>query len=152
MYVVRADGTDRRRLHRGGDQAHFGGDPSRVFFVDRSYEGGEAKTTLKSIGLDGTEEREHLTSTWATDFRVSPDGRWVAFRERFHVYVTPMPATGRAVSVAASGKGLPVARVSANAGRDLGWSADSKAPLAPRSGAVHPLPRGHLHLPGRRRT
>ncbi len=127
IYVVGADGEGLRRLTRGGGQPHFGADADRLFFVTQSYKDGEPSTKLKSIGLDATHERTHLSSKWASDFRVSPDGRWVAFRERFHVYIMPMPATGRVTTISADTKALPIARVTANAGRDLTWSADSTA-------------------------
>lgn len=127
IHVVRTDGGAHRRLTRSGSQPHFGADAERLYFVDYAYEKDESSTTLKSIQLDGTRERTHLSSKWASDFRVSPDGRWVAFRERFHVYIMPMPATGRVTTISADTKALPVARVTANAGRDLSWSADSTA-------------------------
>jgi hypothetical protein len=44
--------------------------------------------------MDGHDERQHLTSQWATDVRISPDEQWVAWVERFHAYVRPFVATG----------------------------------------------------------
>src|SRR5262249_59347492 len=64
---------------------------------------------------------------WATEFRVSPDGRWVAWRERFNVYLAPFVATGRTVDLSPKATSMPIAKVSRDAGEYLRWSGDSRA-------------------------
>jgi imidazolonepropionase-like amidohydrolase len=80
-----------------------------------------------SIGVNGAEEREHYVSENATEFRISPDEKWIAFQERFNVFITPFVRTGKKIEIGPKTKGLPVARVSRDAGNYLHWSGDSRS-------------------------
>jgi imidazolonepropionase-like amidohydrolase len=113
---------EETRLTREGTNPHFGADPERVYYT--SF-GGPEERRLESVGLVDREVRTHLTSEAATELRVSPDGRWLAFAERFHAFVTPFPATGRKVTIGPKTKALPLARVSAGSADFLRWSGDS---------------------------
>ena len=53
----------------------------------------ETKLVLKSVNLEGHDERTHLRGGEVTEFRVSPDGGWVAFTERYNAFVAPFAAT-----------------------------------------------------------
>ena len=57
---------------------------------------------------------------------LSPDGKWVAFVERWNAYVAPFVATGREVSIGPKSTAFPVAKVSRDAGENLQFSGDSK--------------------------
>jgi hypothetical protein len=80
---------------------------------------------LWSIGLDGRDERTHLESENATAFALSPDGRWVAFQERFNAWIAPFVPTGREQPIGPKSKAIPVARASRDAGENLQFSGDS---------------------------
>jgi len=127
IYVVDAPGRDERGeptlVTESGSQPHFAASSDRVYLTRR----GENGRTLVSIGLDGSEEREHLSSENAGRFRVSPDGAWVAWQERFNAHIAPFVATGKTIAVSPSTKALPVATVSRDAGDYLSWNADSTA-------------------------
>jgi imidazolonepropionase-like amidohydrolase/Tol biopolymer transport system component len=128
LYRFEVAGGDRSpplRLRKRGSQPHFGSDPARVFVVD--VEAGDDGSTrvLRSIGLDGREEREHARIKDAAELRVAPDGRFLAFRELWNVYVTPFPAAGRPVELSRDSKALPVRKVSRDAGVNLRWSGDA---------------------------
>ena len=91
------------------------------------------KYTLLSVGvptaaspLPGRDEIEHVRSDNATQIVPSPDGRWVAFEERFRTYVAAFPRTGRPVDVGPAAQTYPVQRVSRDAGFYLHWSGDSR--------------------------
>ncbi len=125
LYVVpTAGGTPRRLRKEGGSAPHFGAEPDRVYFLEY-VDGGRRE--LRSLGLDGTEERTHLASDNATEFRVSPDGRWVAFTERFNAYIAPFVATGKTVEIGPKASSVPLTRVSRDAGEYLHWAGDSSA-------------------------
>jgi imidazolonepropionase-like amidohydrolase/Tol biopolymer transport system component len=102
---------------------HFGAESDRVYLL-RPFE--EGKSQLVSVGLDGKDERVHLTSENATEFRVSNDGRWVAFVERFKAYVAPFARTGKAIDIGPEASSIPVTKVTREAGTWLHWSGDSK--------------------------
>src|SRR6185436_1169138 len=74
-------GHEPKLLSRSGSDAHFGALPDRVFFSDTIE---ETQLVLKSVNLEGVDVRTHLKGAQATEFRVSPDGRWVAFTENWN--------------------------------------------------------------------
>src|SRR6185503_15216192 len=61
----------------------------------------------------------------AQEFAISPDGKWLAFREGFNAYLTPFIATGRRVDIGPKSKAAPLTRVSKDAGENLAFSGDS---------------------------
>ncbi len=125
IYAVPAAGGEPLRLTKSGVRPHFGADGGRVYFQTAEP---EDKRALKSIGLGGgvgRGERTHLSSDAATELRVSPDGRWVAFSERFNAYVAPFVAASKAVAIGPKTDSIPLHRVSRDAGEHLHWSGDS---------------------------
>ncbi len=81
-----------------GFAPHFGKASDRVFFVKTEGGGDQIapeKRVFASIELDGSDAHEYYLSELAQEFAISPDGKWLAFREGFNAYVTPFVATGR---------------------------------------------------------
>jgi imidazolonepropionase-like amidohydrolase/Tol biopolymer transport system component len=128
-WVPAASGGKSALVTRDGVAPQFGAGGDRVYFT--RYDGGddkeEAKRTFASAALDGADVREHLESADATEFRISPDEKWIAFRERFNAYIAPFVRTGSRVEIGPKSKAIPVARVSKDAGEYLRWSGDSKS-------------------------
>jgi imidazolonepropionase-like amidohydrolase len=114
-----------------GSAPHFGAAGDRVFLTVREGGADTDGVSLISVPLAGVTpaegERTHFKSDWATEMRVSPDGRRVAFAERYNVYVAPFIDTGKAVTVAPKGTNLPIVKLSREAGNFLHWSGDSRA-------------------------
>jgi imidazolonepropionase-like amidohydrolase/Tol biopolymer transport system component len=128
IYVVPAAGGKASRVVEEGFAPRFGKDPDRVFFV--KTEGGDdqiapEKRVFTSIKLDGSDVHEYYLSELAQEFAISPDGKWLAFREGFNAYVTPFIATGRRVDIGPKSKAVPVTKVSKDAGENLAFSGDS---------------------------
>lgn len=121
LYAIPARGGESRLLTTSGSQPQFAADSERVYFT--RFEGG--KRVLSSMPLAGGERRDHLRSEYAFEIALSPDGRWVAFTERFNAYITPFVATGGVVDIAPGMRSLPVRQVSRDAGNYLHWSGDS---------------------------
>jgi imidazolonepropionase-like amidohydrolase/Tol biopolymer transport system component len=127
MFVVSASGGGKpRRLVKDGEQPHFGVGSDRVYYTAVERGEKEDKRELRSIGLDTSEPRTHLTSAEVLGFLVSPDERWVAFRENFNAYLMPLPRGGKAAAISKDTKALPVSKVSKEAGEYLHWSGDSR--------------------------
>lgn len=125
LYAVSSKGGAKAkpiRIARDGAAPHFGAASDRVYFT---HYGNEGVRLLGSVGVDGKDARDHVESKWATQFSVSPDGRWLAFQERYNVYLTPLPTTGKTRSLSPDGKDLPITKVSRDAGDFLHWSADA---------------------------
>jgi imidazolonepropionase-like amidohydrolase len=129
LYVVAAAGGKPTLVTRDGVLPQFGAASDRVYFM--RYDGGddkeEPKRIFASAALDGADVREHLGSADATEFRISPDEKWIAFRERFNAYVAPFVRTGGKIEIGPKTASIPVARVSRDAGEYLRWSGDSRS-------------------------
>jgi len=121
IYRVPAAGGPSSLVTKKGLRPHFGAASDRVYLLTLED---EDKRGLISVELDGSDERAHLLSEAATEFRVSPDGRWVAFVERFNAFVAPFVPTGKRIDIGPKNKAIPVRRVSRDAGEYLHWSGD----------------------------
>lgn len=122
IFSMPAAGGPKTLISESGIKPKFNTDDSRIFF--QSSEGG--KKAFKSVDLNGGNERTHYTSTYATQFAPSPDGKWMAFTELFNVYVTPMVTAGTALELSSSNKAIPLTRITKDAGTYIHWSRDSQ--------------------------
>jgi imidazolonepropionase-like amidohydrolase/Tol biopolymer transport system component len=123
IFIVAADGSVApRRVTRGGVEPRFDHTGERIYL--RAGRGGQ--TALISVDLNGGNEIIHFQSANASQIVPSPDGQWIAFAERFHIYVAAFPRTGRPVTVGPGTRAFPVARVSRDAGFSVHWSGDSR--------------------------
>ena len=82
---------------------------------------------LVRVKLDKSEEQVIVKGELASDFALSPDGAWLAFGERFHTYLMPLPLAGKPITIGQKMEALPIKRLDINAGKYLHWSGDSKA-------------------------
>lgn len=123
VYRVSASGGEAERIHDSGRQPQFGPDGERVYLLMMDE---RDKRRFISVNRDGHDEREHLKAEFATEFELSPDGRWVAFTERFHAYIAPFVDTGGLRDIGPEDKTMPVARVTKDAGDWLHWSGDGE--------------------------
>lgn len=121
LYAIDLEGGEPELITEEGQRPHFGPDPDRVYLF--TFENGNR--VLASVDLDGSDRRVHVTSENATDFAISPDGRWVAYAERFNAYIAAAPAAGRPIHVGPGSAPVPVKRISRDAGNYLHWSGDS---------------------------
>ena len=126
VYWVPAGGGKPTLIRKKGIQPHFGAEGERVYLLD--IEGGDPndRRSLISIELDGSDERTHFVSKNATEYRVSPDGQWVAFTERFNAYIIPFTRSGRKIEISPGTKSIPIEKVSSDAGQYLHWSGNSR--------------------------
>lgn len=127
LYSVPARGGQARLITKSGASARFGSAQDRVFFLKASPDKEADNLGLYSIKLDGSESRQHYNSTWATDYVVSPNGKWIAFVERFNVYIAPLVDAGGVVTLGPKATNLPVIKLSEQAGDGIHFSADSES-------------------------
>lgn len=98
-------------------------DGSRVYFHE-NYEG---NTVLTSVQLNGTDKRRHIKNEYAEEINLSPDGKWVAFKELHNVYIAPFPkAGGEPHEIKRTGSGVPVKKLTRYGGDWLSWTPDSR--------------------------
>ena len=100
-------------MREGGTDPQFDHTGKRLYFRERRDE----KYVLASVDAVGRRTNEvHFRSDNATQIVPSPDGKWVAFAERYHAFVAAFPRSGRPVDLGPKVVGYPVARISRDAG------------------------------------
>jgi len=124
IYLIPAAGGEAKLLTKSGTNPQFGATSDRVYFSDTVE---ETNLHLKSVNLDGVDVKTHLKSDEATEFALSPDGKWIAFGAKWNAYVAPFPITGKPVDIGSGSKAFPVKQVSKRSGEYLSWSGDSRA-------------------------
>ena len=127
VWRVTADGKGKpERLTKSGRAPQFGAGNDAVY-VTRSDVKKEVDfaSKLVRIALADRKETEVATSEFVSQYAVSPDGHWLAFQEREHAYVTPLPMASKPIAVGAKMDALPVRQLDVDAGEYLSWSGDS---------------------------
>lgn len=122
VYLVPAAGGTARLVTRQGNNPSFTPGGDRLFL--QGQEAGRA--ALYSVDLHGNDRRVHVTAQYGSEFAPSPDGRYVAWVERFNAFVAPLPMTGAAVALGPGSNEVSVRRISRDAGNEVHWSADSR--------------------------
>jgi len=124
IYAISAKGERKGSkpllITEQGQQAHFGVSNDNIYVV---REGEEPQ--LAYVSLDGKDDRALYQGKFATEYRVSPNGQYLAFAERFKVFVTPFIERGEAITIGPKGGNLPVKQLSVRAGQGLNWHGDS---------------------------
>lgn len=131
IYVVASAGGTMRRISKHGSSPQFGASSERVFLTESEETKDADIQRLFSVGIpdatsdrDAGDERVELESANATEFALSPDGKFVAFVERFQVHIAALSPAGRKLTVAPKSTALPTARVSKDAGTYVQFSGD----------------------------
>ncbi len=122
IYLTSIKKKEPKRIVKSGQNPHFGAANDRIFFTKSA---GETKQSLHSVNLAGEEKRKHFTGDYVFDYKVSPDGEYVAFIQNFNTFVAPFVSTGKNLTIGPNTKDFPVKRVSKFSGDYLNWKADS---------------------------
>lgn len=125
IYLANAKGGKMERVAKSGSDAHFGADNDRVYYTAYQAKSYGTKKKLMSVNLDGFDEREELKGDKVTEFKVSPDGKWIAFTYQFNTYIAPFAKKGKVQSIGPKSTWVPVQQASKTAGSEMHWSADS---------------------------
>ncbi|MBL8270823.1 hypothetical protein, partial [Steroidobacter sp.] len=127
IYTVPATGGASTFVVAGDDAPMFSPDGKRIYFVETARVKGELVHQLVSVTLDGLGHREHAHTLNADtlDLKVSPDLRWIAFRETQQYYVMPFQEIGVPLAVTARSSEVPVRTLTDLGGYSLTWSSDS---------------------------
>ncbi len=122
VYTVPASGGIPMLLARDTSTPQYGADDDRIFMIAR--EGGNLQ--LISADANGEARRVHVQGDLANDFRVSPRGNYVAFRQNYEVFAMPLLPGGQAVTVGENASSLPVTRASKGGADYIGWAQDGE--------------------------
>jgi imidazolonepropionase-like amidohydrolase len=125
IYIANIKTNEMEKVLERGFNAHFGAEEDRLYYTSYVPDSKYTELELRSVNLDGEDERKLLKGDKVTEFQLSPDGNWVAYTHQNNAFVAPLLNTGAQQDLGTETGGLPVAQVSARAGEYLSWSADS---------------------------
>ena len=120
IYSVASKGGKMTLITEEGLLPHFGDRNDRIYVLRN-----EDLPQLARVDLDGQHDKTLYQGKFATEYRVSPDGKFLAFAERFKVFVTPLVERGDVIEIGPKAKNLPVKKLSMRAGESINWSAAS---------------------------
>ncbi|UNY99445.1 amidohydrolase family protein [Zhouia spongiae] len=126
IYTISANGGDPKHLVSEGAYPAFASDNQRIFYQTGGEYFGNLTKSLKSVDLNGKDERTHLTSKYANRLVPSPDNKWIAFTHLHKAYLAPLVINGQTIDIDNNSKNIPVSQISKDAGVNLHWSPDSK--------------------------
>ncbi|MDO6651603.1 amidohydrolase family protein [Colwellia sp. 1_MG-2023] len=124
IYAISAKGERQGRkpifITKDGRQPHFGSSSDNIYVMRNGD-----KPQLAYVSLDGKEDRVLYQGEFATEYNVSPNGKYLAFAERFKVFVTPFVERGDVITIGPKGGNFPVKQLSMRAGEGINWNSDS---------------------------
>jgi imidazolonepropionase-like amidohydrolase/Tol biopolymer transport system component len=118
IFIVPAAGGAATLVREEGTNPRFDATGTRIYFRERRGD----RTVLASVTTGNAWEIVHARSENALELVPSPDGKWIAFEERWRTYVAALPQSGRPIEIGPTTKAFPVARVSRDSGWGLHWS------------------------------
>nr|WP_137676929.1 amidohydrolase family protein [Parerythrobacter lutipelagi] len=119
VYRVAASGGTPELVQRGGGSPQFAASNDRIFML----EGGDG-LKLVSTDLNGEAKRTHASGELVNDYRVAPNGKFIAFRQNYEAFAMPLLPGGAEISVDKGSSALPVTRASKGGADYIGWSKD----------------------------
>lgn len=126
IYIADVDGSDAKMVSENGEFPSFTADDKRIFFqTGGSFFGGLTKN-LKSVDLNGKDERSHFSSKLANRLVPSKDNKWIAFIHLHKLFVAPFVLNGSEINVDQNTKSFNVESLSKNAGINLHWANSNK--------------------------
>lgn len=126
IYTMNANGSNKKRVVNNGQYPTFNKDDSRIFYQTGGTYFGNLTKELKSVNLDGKDEKILVKSKYANRLVPSPDNNWIAFSHLHKAYVAPLPKTGKTIDLDNKTKIVPISQISKDAGINLHWSKDNK--------------------------
>lgn len=126
IYLMDASGENVRKLTKEGDFPTFSKNDDRIFFQTGGMFFGNLTKSLKSVDLNGKDERVHVKSKHANRLVPSPDDKWIAFTNLHQGYIAPLVLNGQTLDLDDDTKALPVTQITKDAGMNLHWSNNSK--------------------------
>jgi Tol biopolymer transport system component len=118
IYRVAAAAAPRCGWRAKAAEPQFAASNDRVFMIVSAA----GKRQLVSTDLNGEAKHVHSTGELVSDYKVSPDGQYVAFRQNYQAFVMPLMPGTQDVAADAKGGPLPVTKVSAVGAEFIHWS------------------------------
>ncbi len=126
IYTMNTDGSNVKWVINNGAYPTFTKDGKRIFYQTGGTYFGNLTKSLKSVNLNGKDERTHIKSKYANRLVPSPNNEWIAFTILHKAYVAPLVMNGKEIDLDNNSKAVPVSQIAKDAGINLHWSKDSE--------------------------
>lgn len=126
IYWIDAKGGEPSFVTNDGQNPSFSPDGRRIFYQKGGFLFGALDKSYCSVDLSGEDKKVHFHSKYANQYSLSPDNKWLAFGELYHIYLVPFSDHGQTFELKGDLKSMPVAKVSDDAGINLHWSGDGQ--------------------------
>lgn len=121
IYVLNLDDEVATRVAKRGFEPHFAANNQRIYFTENAS-GPFRETRFSSVDINGQDKLVHLNGgDNVSEYRLSPNGKWIAFVHQFKTYVAPFETNGKTFSIGPKMTALPVKQLSARAGNYMTW-------------------------------
>ena len=125
IYVLNLDEKSTERVANSGFEPHFAGNNERVYFTENAFNS-YRETRFSSVDINGKDKQTHLNGgDKVSEYRLSTNGKWVAFVYQFKTYVAPFQTNGKTFNLGPNMTALPVKQLSARAGSYMSWRDDN---------------------------
>lgn len=125
IYRVSANGGPAIKILDEGSEPFFTHSSSRFFLTRTQRNDSRITTKLISVNLDGKEEQQHIDVDFASEFKISPDEKWLVYTKQYRTYIAPFTRASMPISLEPESKNLPLVQLSDTGSTYLHWSADS---------------------------
>lgn len=125
LYTMNIDGSNLKFITKEGVFPNFFVDDTRIMYQKGGGIMGALTKELKSVDLNGHDEKVHIKSKLGNRLVPSPNGNWIAFSHLHKVYMAPLPITGQTLDLTDKSKYVPITQLSQDAGINLHWSSNS---------------------------
>jgi len=122
IYQISAKGGKSKLITDTGNDPFYSISGKRIFITRFD----DKKTQLVSIDLNGLDDAIHVSSQWATEFNLSPDEKYLSFKERYQIYVMPFTKAAKTIDISPKSTNLPIVKISDIGGNYLSWSKNSQ--------------------------
>ena len=126
IYTMEATGGAPVFVTDDGQNPAFNHTGDRIYYQKGGFLFGDLDKSYCSVNLAGEDKKVHFHSKYANQFTLSPDNKWLAFGELYHVYLVPFADHGQTFELSGDLKTMPIKKVSEDAGINLQWSADGQ--------------------------
>ncbi|WP_034040734.1 amidohydrolase family protein [Wocania ichthyoenteri] len=128
IYVMDSNGENPQFILKEGANPVFNLEGNRIIYQTGGTYFGSLTKMLKSVDLNGKDEKTLVSSKYANQLVVSPDNKWLAFSNLHKAYIAPLPKSGKTLNFDLK-KGaksfVPISQVSKDAGVSIHWSKNS---------------------------
>ncbi|MBQ0739914.1 amidohydrolase, partial [Aquimarina celericrescens] len=94
IHTMSSSGENNKLVTEEGEYPMFSADNTRIFFQTGGTYFGALTKELKSVDLNGKDQKTHVKSKYANRLVPSPDNKWSAFTNLHKAFIAPLVLYG----------------------------------------------------------